>query len=130
MNILTIRTENPKAELGIYASGKKQAYETWQAHTKLAETLNQQIRKILERSSISFDELQGIVLYGGPGSFTGLRIGASVANALAYSFNIPVVSVGGPDWQRIGIKKIQSGENQKIVVPTYGSEPKTTMQRK
>ncbi len=34
--------------------------------------------------------LQGIEVETGPGSFTGLRVGVSVANALGFSLNIPV----------------------------------------
>lgn len=34
--------------------------------------------------------LTGIELETGPGSFTGLRVGVAVANALAYALNIPV----------------------------------------
>lgn len=37
-----------------------------------------------------FDKLKGIEVETGPGSFTGLRVGVSVANALAYCLNIPV----------------------------------------
>lgn len=37
-----------------------------------------------------FGKLKGIEVETGPGSFTGLRVGVSVANALAYSLGIPV----------------------------------------
>ena len=37
-----------------------------------------------------FDMLGGIEVEEGPGSFTGLRVGASVAQALGYALNIPV----------------------------------------
>ncbi len=37
-----------------------------------------------------FEFLEGIEVETGPGSFTGLRVGVSVANALGYSLNIPV----------------------------------------
>lgn len=37
-----------------------------------------------------FDILTGVEVEEGPGSFTGLRVGASVAQALGYALNIPV----------------------------------------
>ena len=40
--------------------------------------------------SVSWDVLEGIEVETGPGSFTGLRVGVSVANALGYSLGIPV----------------------------------------
>ena len=40
--------------------------------------------------SVCWDVLEGIEVETGPGSFTGLRVGVSVANALGYSLGIPV----------------------------------------
>jgi tRNA threonylcarbamoyladenosine biosynthesis protein TsaB len=37
-------------------------------------------------------DIEGVVCFKGPGSFTGLRIGLTVGNALAYAQNIPVVA--------------------------------------
>ncbi len=48
------------------------------------------IKKLLEKNNINFKDLKGIEVELGPGSFTGLKIGASVANALGFSLNIPV----------------------------------------
>lgn len=46
------------------------------------------IIKLLEPRG--FDILEGIEVEEGPGSFTGLRVGASVAQALGLALNIPV----------------------------------------
>ena len=48
MMILTIRTDNPQAEIGLYADGKKVSYQTWQAHRELSSTIHAKIRKLLE----------------------------------------------------------------------------------
>lgn len=37
-----------------------------------------------------WDLLEGIEVEEGPGSFTGLRVGSSIAQALGYALNIPV----------------------------------------
>lgn len=37
-----------------------------------------------------FDKLTGIEVEEGPGSFTGLKVGASVAQALGFALNVPV----------------------------------------
>jgi tRNA threonylcarbamoyladenosine biosynthesis protein TsaB len=95
--ILTIRTEKPEAELGLYDSQQKVAYLTWQAHRQLAETIHKKMQEILSVKGLTLEELTGIVIYKGPGSFTGLRIGMSVANALAYSLDIPITASGGED---------------------------------
>lgn len=48
------------------------------------------ISKLLDREKLKFENLDGIEVETGPGSFTGIRVGVSVANALAYSLGIPV----------------------------------------
>lgn len=48
------------------------------------------IEKILKTNEIGFKDLAGIEVETGPGSFTGLRVGVSVANALGYALGIPV----------------------------------------
>ena len=39
-----------------------------------------------------FGKLEGIEVETGPGSFTGIRVGVSVANSLGFALNIPVNS--------------------------------------
>jgi|SRR3989344_3009700 len=48
------------------------------------------IEKLLKKYKIDFKDLDGIEVETGPGSFTGLRVGVSVANAIGYTLNIPV----------------------------------------
>lgn len=50
------------------------------------------IDKILKKQKITFKDLKGIEVETGPGSFTGLKVGVSVANALGFALNIPVNS--------------------------------------
>jgi|SRR3989344_3338383 len=48
------------------------------------------ISKLLNLEKMIFKDLEGIEVETGTGSFTGLRVGVSVANALGFSLNIPV----------------------------------------
>ena len=48
------------------------------------------IIKLLKKHKLDFKDLKGIEVETGPGSFTGIRVGVSVANALAFSLVIPV----------------------------------------
>ena len=130
MLILTIRTDKPEAELGLYQDDQRLAYTAWAAHRELAETIQDRIEKLLKANSKQLSDIQGISAYQGPGSFTGLRIGLTVANALAYSLKIPIVATGGADWIKIGQKRLASGQTDTIAMPEYGSEPNITLPRK
>lgn len=130
MIILAIRTDKPEAELYLYDGQKKLAELKWQAHLKLAETLNSKIKELLAEAKISYQDLNGVAVVKGPGSFTGLRIGASVANALAFGLNIPVIARGGENWLDKSINDLKSGKSDKTAVPEYGAPARTTNPRK
>ena len=130
MIILGVRTDKPEAGLFVYDGETRLAEIKWQAHLKLAETLNAKIQEILNKSSISYDDLDGVAVFKGPGSFTGLRIGVSVANTLAYAQNIPIVARGGENWLESSVKDLLAGKSDKIAVPEYGAPARTTKPRK
>ena len=46
--------------------------------------------KLLRTTNYELKTLQGIEVETGPGSFTGLRVGVSVANALGFALGIPI----------------------------------------
>ncbi len=130
MIILTIRTDKPEAEIGLYDGETQLVYETWQAHRQLAETLHQKIAALLQGQHKQLHEVQGIVCYQGPGSFTGLRIGLTVANTLSYSYAIPIVATQEPKWLEQGIRKLQAGESDGQAVPFYGADVHITPAKK
>lgn len=130
MIILSLRTDKPEAEVGIFEAEIKLYYIVWQADRRLAETIHTKIEEILNKSSISLNDIQGIVAFQGPGSFTGLRIGLSVANALAYGLNVPVVARQDPKWLEQGVADLLAGKNDKIAQAYYGQDAKTTKPKK
>ena len=130
MLILTIRTDKPESEIGLFAASKKLSYKTWLAHRQLSETIHKTIETLLEQHNKTWQDIEGIVFYKGPGSFTGLRIGASVANALAGDQSIPIVTATGEDWTEQGIASLLGGKNEAIAIPYYGEASITTPQKK
>ncbi|HEY5806071.1 MAG TPA: tRNA (adenosine(37)-N6)-threonylcarbamoyltransferase complex dimerization subunit type 1 TsaB [Candidatus Saccharimonadales bacterium] len=130
MLILTIRTDKPEAEIGLFDGGTKIAYESWEAHRELSNTIHEKIRSMLKACDKEFKDMQGIACFQGPGSFTGLRIGITVADAFAYGLEIPIVAASGDDWIEQGIQRLQAGENDRVVVPHYGAPVHITQQRK
>lgn len=130
MIVLTIRTDKPEAEIGLFDGQTELAYEQWLAHRQLAETIHAKINEVLAGRQMDLNNIQGIVCYKGPGSFTGLRIGLAVVNALAYGLQLPIVSQADEDWARIGIERLLSGETEPVALPEYGAPAFTTQPRK
>jgi tRNA threonylcarbamoyladenosine biosynthesis protein TsaB len=130
MLILTIRTDKPEAEIGIYKDTGQLDYVQWQADRQLAETIHTKLKALLDAQSLALSDVQAIVVFKGPGSFTGLRIGTSVANALADGLTIPIAGTTGKDWITQGIGRLSTGQNEHIVLPEYGSPPHITKPKK
>lgn len=130
MLILTLRTDKPEAEIGLYEDAQQLFYETWQAHRQLAETIHQKITDVLSSQGKDLTDIAGIAAYHGPGSFTGLRIGLSVANALANSYKVPITGTTGDDWIELGIKQLLAGNGQKVALPEYGAPVHITEPKK
>lgn len=117
--ILYLDTSEPDATIAIYNGNNLIKEEKWQGHRELADTLSGKYQEVLKNTELGQEDLKGICVFKGPGSFTGLRIGISFANGLAYGLKIPIY----------GTKKqnqIDLLEPEKIIVPEYGSEPKIT----
>ncbi len=90
--------------------------------------MHEHIESLLKsKSNRKLKDLQGIICYKGPGSFTGLRIGLTVANALAAGLEIPIVAENGEEWIRSGVDALASGKNDGVALPEYGSPAHITL---
>lgn len=127
--ILLLDTSTPVCKLG-FAEGEWRSNSEWESGRELAKGLLGYIQEQLQAHDKSWDDISGIVAFQGPGSFTGLRIGLTVLNTLADANTIPIVGTTGIDWQEAGILRLESQENDKIVLPEYGGEPHITQPRK
>ncbi|HSX43847.1 MAG TPA: tRNA (adenosine(37)-N6)-threonylcarbamoyltransferase complex dimerization subunit type 1 TsaB [Candidatus Saccharimonadales bacterium] len=130
MLILTIRTDKPEAEIGLYDNEMQLTYETWQAHRELSQTIHKKIEALLKSVKKDWHDLEGIVCFKGPGSFTGLRIGLTVGNTLSYSLTVPIVSSHGENWIQSGLERIKGGQNETVAMPEYGADANITQPRK
>ena len=51
------------------------------------------IDEMLKEKSIKLNDFDRVVVVNGPGSFTGIRIGVTVAKTISYSLNIPIYTI-------------------------------------
>ncbi|MBI5837135.1 MAG: tRNA (adenosine(37)-N6)-threonylcarbamoyltransferase complex dimerization subunit type 1 TsaB [Candidatus Eisenbacteria bacterium] len=64
-----------------------------QRPTGQSGALTPAVRLVLERAGVTLAEVRGLAVCEGPGSFTGLRVGAAFGRALADARGIPIVPV-------------------------------------
>ncbi len=102
----------------------------WQADRELARGLLSRLVEFLARHDYAIKDIQGIGVFRGPGSFTGLRIGAATMNTIAASEHIPIVGAMGEDWQQVAVTQLRAGVDEQIVLPEYGREARITQPRK
>ena len=58
-----------------------------------SQTLLPMVDALLTMTGIAVEDLDAIAVSGGPGSFTGLRIGSATAKGLALALDIPIISI-------------------------------------
>lgn len=60
---------------------------------RLSERLLPTISKIIEENNLTLKQINEIIVVNGPGSFTGIRIGVTVAKTMGYSLKITVKTI-------------------------------------
>jgi len=75
------------------ANGEEIFSAETEAVTKHSQLAMELIDGLMKKARISPKDLNGVLCMGGPGSFTGLRIGYSIAKGLALSLSIPFAPV-------------------------------------
>lgn len=126
--IIALKTDSENSEIYLLnSSGQIQSQKIWPAGRTLASDLLGEIDELVGKD---FAKLSGIIVFKGPGSFTGLRIGITTANALAYSQNLPIVGTNGANWLDDGANRLTTGQNDKIVLPEYGAPANITKPKK
>lgn len=127
--ILLIDTSTPICKV-TFVNGQIYDNHEWESGRGLAKGLLKYIHDLLVARGQTWSDISAIGVFEGPGSFTGLRIGMTVVNTIADAQDIPIVGGQGAGWQDVVLGKISSGQNEKIVLPFYGSEANITTPKK
>ena len=88
----------------------------WESGRSLARDLLKFIHDKLVENNCDWKDLESITFFAGPGSFTGLRIGATVVNTLSQDLQIPLYN--------------QHGQQHQIILPEYGRPANITPPKK
>lgn len=93
MKVLSIDSSGLVASVAVMSDGILVGEYTIHNKKTHSQTLLPMISDMLKMAEVEPGELDCIAVSAGPGSFTGLRIGASTAKGLAWTLGIPVVPV-------------------------------------
>jgi tRNA threonylcarbamoyladenosine biosynthesis protein TsaB len=88
--LLAMDTATDQASVALGVPGAEPLEENVRGARRHAAALLPMIQNLLRRAGAGLDDVTGIVLSDGPGSFTGLRVGASVAKALVHTRGLPL----------------------------------------
>lgn len=92
MNLLLIDTSSPICCVALDVAGVMYVRRESNVQRHSGHIL-QMMEAVQQEAGINFGQISGIVWNAGPGSFTGLRIGASICQALSFCKQIPVLPV-------------------------------------
>ena len=123
--IIALDTSTPTCRLSVRKGDAWHDY-VWEAGRELASNL----LGYLETTIGPLQSITGMIALQGPGSFTGLRIGLTVLNTIANTQQIPIVGTMSDTWREDGLARLKLSENDRLVMPVYGSEPNITTARK
>lgn len=91
---------------------------TWTTDRARDDQIATKLQTLMKRRK--WQDMRGIIVNAGPGPFTSVRTGVSVANALAYSLKIPIYPMQGD------ISKYDLKNPKERIAPIYDKPPNIT----
>jgi tRNA threonylcarbamoyladenosine biosynthesis protein TsaB len=91
--ILAIETSSRKGSVAIARNEKMLAEKLFSSPLKHSSEIFPSIRDLLDRFNLNPNQIEHIYISGGPGSFTGLRIAATIAKMMQLAYSTKIVSV-------------------------------------
>lgn len=123
--LLFLDTASDQSRIVIFQGREIKAKKIWNEHRDLSETLLVEIDELLKKSKLKLTDLDQIAVNDGPGSYTGLRIGITVANFLAWSLNLPIVAASVSNG-KLSTTRANKG---KFIMPKYWRNTEITKQK-
>ena len=91
--ILSLETGTEVCSVGLARDGQLLSLRESNDGRNHARLLGVYIQELLEEMEVEPEELDAVAVGMGPGSYTGLRVGVSMAKGLCYGLAIPLIAV-------------------------------------
>ncbi|MDN5284772.1 MAG: tRNA threonylcarbamoyladenosine biosynthesis protein TsaB [Mucilaginibacter sp.] len=91
--ILQIETATTSCSVALAIDGKVLAFKQVNERNIHAEVITLFIEELVNKTGLTYNDLDAIAVSCGPGSYTGLRIGVSTAKGLCFALNKPLIAI-------------------------------------
>ncbi|NLG51773.1 MAG: tRNA (adenosine(37)-N6)-threonylcarbamoyltransferase complex dimerization subunit type 1 TsaB [Chloroflexi bacterium] len=91
--LLAIDTATRFASVALYNDSGVVAESSWRSANNHSVELAPAIAEMMARQKLTPQDLEAVAIAKGPGSFTGLRIGMSIAKGLCLALDIPIIGI-------------------------------------
>jgi tRNA threonylcarbamoyladenosine biosynthesis protein TsaB len=103
--ILLIETATQVCSVALAVDGAVRQWKESREKNSHSATVTVFIDEVMKSADISFRELDAVAVSMGPGSYTGLRIGASTAKGICYAVDKPLIGIKTLQAMAAGVKK-------------------------
>ena len=121
MNFISLECSTYSPSVSIFLNNKH--IDICKIKESTSSALPSYIHEILEKNSILINKIDHIATVIGPGTFTGIRVGLSLSQGLAYSLGIPIVPINAMEVLNDQVKM-----NEKYIVAIYSHKNFITYQ--
>lgn len=129
--ILYLNTIDKIAEIRLYDDKFKLIDElSFDGSFILSEELVRKIDFLLKNNNLSKKDLTQIAVNIGPGSYTGVRIGVTTANSIAFALNLPIIEISDEkDVEKVITKRLTQNVFSSPALPVYSHSPHITKKK-
>ena len=90
---LLLDSSNIDLSVGLAKDGKVLDYTSYEAWQCQSEYMIQEIDKLLTKHNITRQDINGVIVNIGPGSYTGIRISLTIAKVMCLALNVPLYAL-------------------------------------
>lgn len=112
--LLSIETSTQVCSVALHEHGELVISREIKTPQAAASQLTPMIDSLLKESGIGKNQLAAVALSGGPGSYTGLRIGSSTAKGICYALDIPLIAL---DSLHVLASSVESSSMHGLICP-------------
>ena len=126
MYTLFLDTHSSKTRIVLYKEEQPIIKKEIETEKNQSSRIMPILLEVLEEAKIEINKIKEIIIVNGPGSFTGVRIGVTIAKTLAYTLNIPIKEMSSLLVKAVSIphEKVNVIEREKngIFLGTFNKE--------